>query len=582
MSLHHEHNTRLTPEKAAHGGAREGGGRRQKENRDPNLGESHSLSRQASRAEKKERDDYHQQQEELANPMGRSWGYHECTLLLTLVIGLVLHYGETPTDALRVASTIMKRSYENLHTLWTKWRSERLIYVVDSSGRGAGAVSHIDHAHHVPVEVIFLIIEYIRYTNAAGTGCTSTELQRCILAEQRISIPDRTLRSVLSSMGYHYGKGNVIGKMNDEWYAARIRTFLLQYSRAIVEQQQGRRVIVYTDESYVNVNHARKFTWYHPEAPEKNDVVRPSGKGKRLVLLHAFTQDGWLTRDSTIHNGRVDQCALSCELIYEADKGDGDYHDNMNGSIYMQWLSNRLLPSFAARYPGQKMILVFDNASYHHHRGPDWINPHRLKKAQMAAKLIELGISSISVERQKKGTLTMEQHAFDAASFSRHGGRHAPTLAELKAELMAYLSAHPGMNQTEVSKLFTAHGHELIYTPPYQPGVQPIERLWAYVKNHVAAQYKRGRTVPELILQTYQGFYGDGLQHAGVDAALCARVIGHSHSFCNLLIEQDDALSGTIDDLSTESAVVEPDIEEDINADMEPFPEADVEEDEQK
>jgi hypothetical protein len=140
MSLHHKHNTRLTPEKVPHGGAREGAGRRQKENRDPNLGESQSSSRQASRAEKKEREYYHQQQEELVNPMGRSWGYHECTLLLTLVIGLVLHYGETPTDALRVAATIMKRSYENLHTLWTKWRNERLVYVVDSSGRGAGAV----------------------------------------------------------------------------------------------------------------------------------------------------------------------------------------------------------------------------------------------------------------------------------------------------------------------------------------------------------------------------------------------------------------------------------------------------------
>ena len=178
--------------------------------------------------------------------MGRSWGYHECALLLTLILGLVLHYGETPTDALRVTSTIMRRSYDQLHTLWTKWRDERLVYTVDSSGRGAGAVSHIDHAHHVSVEVIFLIMEYIRYTNAAGTGCTSTELQRCILAEQRISIPDRTLRSVLSSMGYRYGKGNVIGKMNDEWYAGRVRTFLLQYSRAIVEQQQGRSVIVYT------------------------------------------------------------------------------------------------------------------------------------------------------------------------------------------------------------------------------------------------------------------------------------------------------------------------------------------------
>ena len=208
MSLHHQHNTRLTPEKLAHGGAREGAGRRQKENRDPNLAENHSTPSRASRVEKKERDEYHQQQQELVNPMGRSWGYHECALLLTLVIGLMLHYGDTPTDALRVTSTIMRRSYDNLHTLWTKWRDERLVYTVDSSGRGAGAVSHIDHAHHVPVEVIFVIMEHIRYTNAAGTGCTSTELQRCILAEQRLSMPDRTLRSVLSSMGISQVKGS--------------------------------------------------------------------------------------------------------------------------------------------------------------------------------------------------------------------------------------------------------------------------------------------------------------------------------------------------------------------------------------
>ena len=112
--------------------------------------------------------------------------------------------------------------------------------------------------------------------------------------------------------------------MNDEWYAVRIRTFLLQYSRAVVEQQQRRCVIVCTDESYVNVNHARRLTWCHPEAPEKNDVARPSGKSKRLVLLHAFTGDDWVTRDSSLHNGRVDQCALSCELIYQAYKGDCD------------------------------------------------------------------------------------------------------------------------------------------------------------------------------------------------------------------------------------------------------------------
>ena len=55
----------------------------------------------------------------------------------------------------------------------------------------------------------------------------------------------------------------------------------------------------------------------------------------------------------------------------------------------------------------------------------------------------------------------------------------------------------------------------------------------------------------------------------------------HSYSFCNDLIEQDDALSGTLDDLSTESAVVQPDIEQDINADMDPFPGAEEEQDEE-
>jgi hypothetical protein len=574
MSLHRLHDTRSSPAKAPRGGRRPGAGRPHKENRDPNWAEDLSAARQQHADEKRAKVDYMQQQDELVNAKGRSWTYHECALILTLVIGLVVHYGETPTDALRFVSATIRRSYENLHTLWTKWRNERLVYVIYTAHRGAGAVSHVDHAHHVTVDVIFTIMEYIRHANRTGRCCTSTDVQRCILQEHQLHIPDRTLRSVMSSMGYRYGRGNIVGKMNDEWYVARIRTFLIQYSKAVVEQLQGRCVIVYSDESYVNTNHARKFTWYNPDTSEKKDVVRPSGVGRRLVLLHACTQDGWLTLDSAVHNDRVDQWAPSCELVYEAEKGDGDYHDNMNGAIYMQWLRNRLLPVFAQRFPGQTMRLVIDNASYHHHRGADWVNVHRMNKAAMAAKLVELRINSISMQRQKKGTSTMESFQFDQASFARRGGRFAPTLAELKVELQAYLRAHPELNRTEVAKLMAEHKHELIYTPPYLPGVQPIERLWAYVKNHVAAEYRAGRTMRELIRQTHQGFYGDGDKHAGVDAQLCASVIEHSHAFCNHLIEQDDALSGTIDELTTESQPTQPDVDEDIEADMEPFPAA--------
>ena len=124
------------------------------------------------------------------------------------------------------------------------------------------------------------------------------------------------------------------------------------------------------------------------------------------------------------------------------------------------------------------------------------------------------------------------------------------------------------------------HKHELIYTPAYLPGVQPIERLWAYVENHVAAQYRIGRTMRDLIRQTYQGFDGDSDKHAGVDAQLCASVIEHSPSFCNHLIEQDDALSGRIDELMTESQPTLPDVDDDVEADMVPFAEAEGGDDE--
>ena len=192
---------------------------------------------------------------------------------------------------------------------------------------------------------------------------------------------------------------------------------------------------------------------------------------------------------------------------------------------------------------------------------------------------MELGVTRISVERRKKGTSTMESFQFDSTSFARHGGRFAPTKEELKAELKAYLTTHPELNRTEVAKLMEEHKHELIYTPPYLPGVQPIERVWAYAKNHVASRYRAGRTVRELVAQTYEGFYGDGKQHVGVDARLCASVIQHSHKLCDHLIEQDDALNGRIDDLTTEASAAQPDVEDDVEVEMDPFPGAWDEED---
>ena len=116
-----------------------------------------------------------------------------------------------------------------------------------------------------------------------------------------------------------------------------------------------------------------------------------------------------------------------------------------------------------------------------------------MRKEAIAYKLIELGVTTMTVERQNKGTEFKETKRFNQASFYQQGSQWAPTLEELKAELKRYLTEHPAINHTEVSKLVEDNGHQLIYTPPYLPGVQPIERLWAYVKNYVVTT--RGKNV---------------------------------------------------------------------------------------
>ena len=54
--------------------------------------------------------------------------------------------------------------------------------------------------------------------------------------------------------------------------------------------------------------------------------------------------------------------------MWVAQSHTGDYHDNMCSDMFMQWLENKLVPTFEQKYPGKKMVLVADNAPYHHKR----------------------------------------------------------------------------------------------------------------------------------------------------------------------------------------------------------------------
>ena len=49
---------------------------------------------------------------------------------------------------------------------------------------------------------------------------------------------------------------------------------------------------------------------------------------------------------------------LTSELIWIFDLYTGDYHDNMNGKMFMKLITNKVIQFSARNYPGVKMIPV--------------------------------------------------------------------------------------------------------------------------------------------------------------------------------------------------------------------------------
>ena len=72
----------------------------------------------------------------------------------------------------------------------------------------------------------------------------------------------------------------------------------------------------------------------------------------------------------------------------------------MNGPNFMSWIENRLVPTFKTVYPGKKMILVLDNAKYHHVKDENYIDVNSLNRKDLITTLQETcELTEITVER---------------------------------------------------------------------------------------------------------------------------------------------------------------------------------------
>lgn len=123
----------------------------------------------------------------------------------------------------------------------------------------------------------------------------------------------------------------------------------------------------------------------------------------------------------------------------------------MNFNNYRKWLEKQRILNLP-----DNSVIVMDNASYHNMLGVKHPNSNT-KKEDVHKWLNERGI------------------VYDTAF--------------TKPELYHLIQMHkPIYQQYPIDAIFAQHGHTVCRLPPYHPELNPIEKLWALVKNWVATR----------------------------------------------------------------------------------------------
>ena len=106
---------------------------------------------------------------------------------------------------------------------------------------------------------------------------------------------------------------------------------------------------MYLDETWANARDGVEKMWVEgdPRAigGRKGGIRKPSGKGSRLIILHAGSGSGW------VHGAG---------LVFQSKKATGDYHNELTSEHFEECFNDSLMPNIPP-----KSLIVIDKAPYH-------------------------------------------------------------------------------------------------------------------------------------------------------------------------------------------------------------------------
>ena len=312
-------------------------------------------------------------------------------------------------------------------------------------------------------------------------------------------------------------------------------------------QLRGEIKVAYKDETWVWRYHSTK-KGIAPVGTTHRNIK--SGKGEHLIVVDAITKDGPLRCNgvevtssvhsaiTSVNSGHGGNNSLSDDESSDKDvvsalwtwvyQKKGDYHDAMDHEKFQDWVNNRFIPTWKKRYPKLLRDFVLDNAPYHI---GGLRNPFVMTKPECADYLRGAGLNNVYISRDDGMTLHAFKIPFRGHNFAK--SPRGPSVEELQQTVYDIMEDYePHLLRTWVETRFEAEGWTIIFNPPYLCNFQPIELLWAYVKNSIGQRYFKGRDMAWIASKFARRAHR-------ID---CAALIRHAHESMDEWISLDTIL----------------------------------------
>ena len=184
-------------------------------------------------------------------------------------------------------------SYNTLKATMTQYLSGNELSEPNTAQRGKGSLTWVSDAELHKDTLIEAMGAFIKERLAEAKVTTTPLIQDMFLQKHNLVVSPSAVRyCLINFLHYSFGKVVAIGLHDPKSDNSKLlfRQFIVRYNKALQEQEDGAAVVVYSDESYVNTHHHAQYGWFGPEMSLRS----PSGKGARLIILHALTRDGLL------------------------------------------------------------------------------------------------------------------------------------------------------------------------------------------------------------------------------------------------------------------------------------------------